>query len=248
MLLYLRRDLNCENQHPSVGQVHSGKNSARPRLEFDYLVKRFLEVFSDGFEGTNFEAKERRYKKDASELLTRELGYAEFKHLIEAESYTNIWERAKSILRSTNLVFPQEKIWFCNGFETPELQRRFSVQLFDLLYGVRPLEQKFNEFCDVLLAGGACKWTIATYYQFLSSNGTQLFMKPEVTKRIAESLNFDLNYRPLPNWLTYSKLQELAARLDTELRNRNLCPASGMDIQGFIWTSVQIADGKYKTG
>jgi hypothetical protein len=51
-----------------------------------------------------------------------------------------------------------------------------------------------------------------------------MFMKPSAMKRMADSLNISLNYKPQPNWLTYVKLQELASRVDLELRNRKLNP------------------------
>jgi hypothetical protein len=72
-----------------------------------------------------------------------------------------------------------------------------------------------------------------------------MFMKASMMKRMADSLKIALNYKPQPNWLTYLKLQELAERVDLELHNRNLNPRSGIDIQGFIWTSIQIEEGNY---
>jgi hypothetical protein len=43
----------------------------------------------------------------------------------------------------------------------------------------------------------------------------------------------------------YSKLQELAGRVELELQNRGLKPHSRIDVQGFIWASIGIEDGKY---
>jgi hypothetical protein len=42
-----------------------------------------------------------------------------------------------------------------------------------------------------------------------------------------------LNNKSEPNWLTYSKLQELADRVTLELQNRGQKPRSGMDVQRF---------------
>jgi hypothetical protein len=92
---------------------------------------------------------------------------------------------------------------------------------------------------------GANKWTIATYYQFLATDGKWMFMKPSIMKRMADSLKVSLNYKPQPNWLTYLKLQELAKQVDFELRNRKLNPRSGIDVQGFIWASIWIEEGRY---
>jgi hypothetical protein len=40
----------------------------------------------------------------------------------------------------------------------------------------------------------------------------------------------------------------LADRVDVELRNRGLNPRSRIDMQGFIWASIQIEEGKYGKG
>jgi hypothetical protein len=61
------------------------------------------------------------------------------------------------------------------------------------------------------------RWTIATIVAFLARPDRYKFLKPEVTKEAAERRGFALNYKPLPNWLTYSCLHELASILMTEL-------------------------------
>jgi len=73
-----------------------------------------------------------------------------------------------------------------------------------------------------------------------------MFMKPSAMRSMADSLKIVLNYKAQPNWLRYLKLQELANRVDLELRSRNLNPRSGVDVQGFIWTSIQIEKGNYQ--
>jgi len=107
------------------------------------------------------------------------------------------------------------------------------------------MEGPFKKFCDLLSEMGANKWTIATYYQFLASDGKWMLMKPSAIKRMADSFKIALNYKAEPNWLTYSKLQELADRVDVELRNRKLKPHSRIDVQGFIWASIKIEEGRY---
>jgi hypothetical protein len=94
---------------------------------------------------------------------------------------------------------------------------------------------------------GASNWPVATYFQFLASDGKWMFMKPSIMKPMAESLQISLNYKPEPNWLTYSKLQELADRVELELRNRGLNPHSRIDVQGFIWASVEIEKASIKS-
>ena len=70
-------------------------------------------------------------------------------------------------------------------------------------------------------------------------------MKPSIMRRMADSLKTALNYKAELNWLTYSKLQELADRVEVELRNRGLTPRSRIDVQGFIWASIWIEEGNH---
>jgi hypothetical protein len=61
-----------------------------------------------------------------------------------------------------------------------------------------------------------------------------MFMKPSIMKLVAGSLKIALNYKAEPNRLTYSKLQELAGRVDLELQSRGRKPHSRIDVQGFV--------------
>jgi hypothetical protein len=217
----------------------------RPPLDFDHLVERFLRFFDGGFESKDFEDRERKYKADAANELRNKLGKDAFESLLRDGKYAEVCHIAKDIL-DTNLVFKIEKVKFSDGIKSGEKHNPFANALYDLLYGSAEMEEAyFTKFCDVLSEMGANKWTVATYFQFLASDGKCMFMKPSAMKRMADSLNISLNYKAQPNWLTYLKLQELANRVDLELRNRNLSPRSGIDVQGFIWTSIQIEEGKY---
>jgi hypothetical protein len=216
-----------------------------PAADFDHLVKRFLDVFEGGFDGESFNRRERLYKQEAVNLLCDSLGKQQLDELIKANRFEEVSARALRIVHKTNLIFRQEIIQFNEALKASEFQFVFALGLRQLLYETTDPELRFNAFTDALTQGGIGKWTIATYFQFLLSNGEMMFMKPAVIKSMAETLNVALNYRPEPNWLTYCKMQELAKRVDRELRARGLNPSSGIDVQGFIWSSIRIEEGKY---
>ena len=218
----------------------------RPPLDFDHLVSCFNSRFAEGFEGQGFHIAEREYKDVAVGILKGKLGKETFETLLRDGHYAQVCDIAKDILQSTNLVFPIEKAKFLDGIKDATKREPLANALFDLLYGSGEMEGRFNKFCDVLSQMGANKWTVATYYQFLATDGKWMFMKPTNMQRMAESLKIALNYRPEPNWLTYSKLQELADRVELELRNRGLNPHSRIDVQGFIWAAIRIEEGKYE--
>jgi hypothetical protein len=221
----------------------------RPSLDFDHLVSVFIGYFPDGFEGQRFHIDERDYKEKAADELRDKLGKESFGGLLRDAQYSEVNGIAKHVLQMTNLVHFIEKAKFQSIIlDNPANHEGFANALFDLLHGSAEMEMRFMNFCSVLSGMNVDKWTIATYYQFLATDGKWMFMKRATMNRMADSLGFSLNYKPEPNWLTYSKLQELADRVELELRNRGLNPHSRMDVQGFIWASIRIEEGKANPG
>jgi hypothetical protein len=168
-----------------------------------------------------------------------------FDSLLRDGRYAEVCEIAKHTLQRTNLVFQIGKAKFADVLHNSANHERFAKALYDLLHGSAEMERRFTSLCDLLSEMGTNQWTLATYFQFLATDGKWMFMKPTIMRRMAESLQISLNYKAEPNWLTYSKLQELADRVDVELQNRGLKPHSRIDVQGFIWASIGIEDGKY---
>jgi hypothetical protein len=211
-----------------------------PPIEFDYLVQCFRDRFEGGFDGKAI-GRERNYKEKAAERMEVELGKRGLRALLKAGDYSEAWSRSKRIVGCTNLLFPQEKMKFKDAIESSR-EREFCEKLEFLLYGTESLQARFESWCSFLGQADVCKWTTCTYFQFLSTRGELMFMKPAVTKKVADSLGFFLGYRPEPSWEVYSKLQDFSALLHDELTKRGLKPRSGIDIQSFIWASVQLAE------
>lgn len=234
-----------EKGNPRTPRFKVERAPRRPPLDFDHLVDCFVRFFHGGFGSEDFEERERGYKEDAASVLKEKLGKDCFESLLRDGDYAEVCEIAKHVMRSTNLVFRIEKAKFADAVEIATNQERFANTLYALLHGSAEMEGRFKNFCDLLSEMNVGKWTVATYFQFLASDGKWMFMKPSIMKRMAESLKIALNYKAEPNWLTYSKLQELADRVEVELRNRKLTPHSRIDVQGFIWASIEIEEGNY---
>jgi hypothetical protein len=230
---------------PRAPQSKVERAPSRPRLNFDYHVSCFLNHFAEGFEGQGFHIAERECKEKAANVLKDKLGNDAFENLLRDGCYAEVCGIAKHVLQDTNLVFRIGKAKFADALENPANHERFANTLYDLLYGSSEMEGRFLSFCDLLSEMGTNQWTVATYFQFLKSGGKWMFMKPTIMKRMADSLQIALNYKPEPNWLTYCKLQELADRVDSELQSRGLKPHSRIDVLGFIWASIGIEDGNY---
>jgi hypothetical protein len=148
-----------------------------------------------------------------------------------------ICKDAGRVLQLTNLVHKMELIKFHAGLDSETAKRQFVTGLCDLLFGDTELEYRFIAFCDVLSDIGAPNWTTATYFPFIMYPDKYMFMKPRVTIAAAEICDFELNYKPQLNWLTYKSLLTFAAELKERLRE--LKPRDFIDVQSFIWCTLR---------
>ncbi len=118
---------------------------------------------------------------------------------------------------------------------------RFAEGLYELLYGNGHLKPRFESFVQVLgdlprKGTSPVKWPILTLFPFLAQPKMHLFLKPEATKQAARNMGFVLNYRPGPNWFTYSRLLEFARQLKEDLSDWR--PRDMIDIHSFIWVTA----------
>ena len=74
-----------------------------------------------------------------------------------------------------------------DGLRRPGGGEQFSAGLFNLLRSQSALELPLTEFCGVLTSLDAANWTTATYFAYLMWPDCHIFLKPLVTKRIAEA-------------------------------------------------------------
>lgn len=213
-------------------------------MPFSKAVENFLSYFPEGFQDPKYlvgATNERQYKVDANELMLSLLNQSDFLELLEKGDVKEIRDRAKKVVNKTNLISPYEKIWFSNGIAAEVNQKRFAESLFDLLYGDGEMHVRFEQFANLLSEIGAAKWPIATYFLFVTFPKTQMFLKPIVTQDAANVLGQEINYKPEPNWLTYSQVLALAERIRVELNKDGrqiLAPRDMIDVQSFIWVTA----------
>lgn len=221
-----------ESSHPLLeNRLRSGKRGAKTRSILD-MKDNFLEEFPGGFEDPKYAKFERAYKVAAGDLLKRTLSSKELNVLLSAGDHAEICKRALAVISGTNLVFPNEQITLRDGL-TRDGSVPFSRALADLLYGAGSSRDRYEHFWKTLQIIGAPKWTIATYFRFLAEPETQMFLKPEATKAVADACGFELNYRPDLNWGTYERLLTFSAFLKDAIAD--LRPRDMIDLQGFIW-------------
>lgn len=228
------------------GRRSSGRRF--PLVPFERFVAGFLRTFPLGFEDPAFENGERREKREAAEFVQRELSPNRVRGALSAGDFASICKSAHEAIQMTNLIFRQEKIMIMPKLRADEYKETLARGLVELLYGDGPEEQRFEQWVSIISQHDAAKWPVATYFPFFATDGAKMFMKPEPMQKMEGSAGVSLEYQSLPNWRTYSKLQEMAQVVDAKLREHGLVPRNGLDVQGFIWAATRIEDGDYDKG
>ncbi len=223
-----------EANHPVLNNLRivPGDKGAR-YLSLPRSISRFQERYPQGFYGEKYLEAERDYKVKAHTLCLELLGEKSLSQALQGRQFDDICTRALRVVNATNLIFPNEKMALKDGLRNDRAKELFSEALYALLYGTTAFESRFEAFASVLGDIGAAKWTTATYFPFLALPETHIFLKPEVTKNVAELSAFEINYRPEVNWLTYKCVLEFAGYLRNALAD--LKPRDMIDVQSFIW-------------
>jgi hypothetical protein len=219
-------------KHPILDNL---KISAEQRLKFRSLpesIRRFLSEFPAGFYDDKFTAQERDHKLHGHRFMTALLGKDQFKSLLDDKRYDEIYDRALKVVNLTNLIFPNEKTSLKNALDADGNKRRFSEVLYFHLFGDANLKRRFLQFCEFLDEIKAAKWTIATYFLFLTYPDRYMLVKPTVTDHAADICAFDIKYRSELNCATYKAVLRFSEFLRQALGN--LKPRDMIDVQSFI--------------
>jgi hypothetical protein len=203
-------------------------------------LRKFIYYFPGGYQGKKYQSWERDYKWNAHLLWQEQLNRKEFSRLLNEKNFSEIARRATYIESRTNLLFSFEKMALRDAVKPDHGAEAFSLGLFDLVYGKKQLEKRFEEFKGML--GGLPRkqtrvltWPLLTVFGFLADPEKHIFLKPRVTQTAAEKYGFDFRYRSRPNWDTYQSLLDFAetVRKDTA----HLKPRDMIDLQSFIWVT-----------
>ena len=235
---YIQIETGIES-HPLLDNIDLAKAKASSHhTTLKQLVDTFLKIFPEGFNDKKYFDNEREYKLKAAKKLNSKLSKEKFGKLLDEKEFAAITKLCRSIASQTNLIFPNEMMGLKDALASPASQEMFSKSLFELLYGEQDLKSRFMGFAGVLTSIKADKWTIQTYFLYLSNPEKYLFMKPVITQKAAKICNFELYYDSQLNWRTYNSLQKFGIYFKTELSKfgENLIPKDMIDVQSFFWS------------
>jgi len=228
-----------------------GAGSVTPAgAAFQQAADFFLKVYPGGFSGEQYfgdrHTGERAYKWRAHRTFEEELGGQKMRQVLDSD-LPKLVELSKRCIGMVNLLYRIEAAAFHDALKDAEAARQFFARLADLLDTPSPSEAVFQPYADAVMAlpaqrGRVATWPVATILPFLAQPDRHMFLKPEPTKRAAERLGFELNYRSEPNWITYECLLSLAAEYRkrlTDLDRAELKPRDLIDVQSFFWVTRQ---------
>lgn len=200
--------------------------------------RKFLYYFPEGFEDRKYLSWERDYKWNAHEEWKKQLNRTVFKQLLADEQFLEIAKRAINIESKTNLLFSFEKMALRDAVKTPGSAQVFAEGLFEYAYGPGSLKEKFELFRDALSKlprkqTRVLTWPLQTVFGFLAHPTRHIFLKPMVTRAAAKKYDYDLIYKPAPNWETYESLLDFASSIKKDVNK--LKPRDMIDLQSFIW-------------
>jgi hypothetical protein len=202
-------------------------------------IERFLAIHPEGFSAPRFLKEEREANLRAHQFCVQLLGENEIAELIAEQRYLDICDRARHVESLTSLLTKSEKAAFYGALDTPVNQKIFAVGLADLLYGSDSEEERFKSFAYTLYLLEINRWPYATLFGFIRYPLENVFIKPTVTQNVAKALCWRINYKPEPNWRSYSSVLRLYNHMRTNLVEEGLMPRDMIDVQSFMWSVVQ---------
>lgn len=198
---------------------------------FGGAINLFLKAFPGGFETPLFIEEERRYKRNARDLIQKGLLRPFIEEAIKSDDLGEFAKRVLSGLQATNLVSPYEKARFNDAMKKAAFRIHIAPALRDLLYG--DFDEAFGRYVAVLKEGDALTWPLATYFPFLFDPQRHMFMKPEIVQLCAYRLGFGLHYETPATVESYKSLLEFTDHVRDGIAS--LKPEDNIDIQSFMY-------------
>lgn len=227
----------CDEQKQSMP---SGVLSRKDPVEKARLRcrKKFLHYFKKGFADGTYISWERQYKLDAHFQFQQLLNKTDYERLLLTKKYSDIALTAVRVESRTNLLFSFEKMALRDAIKSNEGAKAFANGLYEYVYGAKPLQQRFDDFSEVIASlprkqTRVHTWPLQTVFGFIANPQEHIFLKPRVTKIAAEKYSFDFKYNSRPNWESYKSLLDFAGQV--RKNNSDLKPQDYIDLQSFIW-------------
>jgi hypothetical protein len=202
--------------------------------------RKFLRFFPKGFRDADYLETERDYKWESHLRWRESLDIGQFTALLRAGRHEEIATRAVRVEQRSlySMIFSFEKMALRDAIRSRQGAHAFSEGLFQFLHGQEELQARFESWVETVARlprkqTRVLTWPLVTVFGFIAQPEQHMFMKPNTMRAAARAYGFELEYRSRPNWVTYSRLLELAARVQND--QAYLRPRDMIDVQSFLW-------------
>jgi hypothetical protein len=191
----------------------------------------------ESFEDHSYLELERNYKWKAHEDVRSRLLKGPGRQLAESDSKNQLPKLLRDLIHATNLLAVQERIRLNHAFKEPGAAQSYTRGVLGFVD--EPSKETFDGLVDAVSdlpaeSGRSVRtWPIVTLLPFLAEPQRHMFLKPKVTKRVADVFMYDLLYDSTPTWATYQRLLRLSEMLLDRLRP--LGARDFIDVQSFMW-------------
>jgi hypothetical protein len=217
------------------------------RITEKQAVDRFTSSYSN-FDSDGYLRAERHYAWQTHLLVAEWFQSDEGRRLLTAGPSEELAYKIRDLLALTSLLTSRELAAVQEMFEEIDAASRFAAAT--LAFVNSPSEVTFNRLVGItgnlpaeFGRAPVLTWPVVTALPFLANPMELVFLKPEVTRRMADALCFDLLYDACPTWTTYRRLQRWHDHLLARLRP--LGARDFIDVHGFL--SVVAASGAAKS-
>jgi 5-methylcytosine-specific restriction protein B len=213
----------------------------------DQLVALVREQFPDwaGFDHEGFRHDERDYKVAAVEKAIGPDGLLKEPALrddLDGRAFNSFIERFDKIGHVTNLLYQSVPMsgdlsaLYHAREKTPEVLEAYCLALFDLLWGEGPSPERLGRYVEFVTANDLPnKWTLPTYFLFLTHPEEDMFIKPRTMARVAKHLDADWSLAGAPTGEEYGRILDWARELRAALEP--LGAEDMIDVQSLLWTA-----------
>lgn len=201
----------------------------------------FAKLFPEGFSDPEFLKNERDYKVAGHEKWVELLGDNQFQQLLKAGETAELSARLLSIGGSVNLISSYENMALSYALKQEGPAKQYQRALLTLVKKQQPGHADYAKYLDAVSdlprkgkkGARVATWPIATLLPFVARPDVHMLLRPEVTRKSAESLGFDLMYDAQLNATTYEQLIHLGNLWLDQISD--LGPRDLIDVQSFIF-------------
>lgn len=207
-------------------------------ISLEELVKIFHKTYPDGFYDTNYLKLERSNQEKISNDFKKYFSKENLSEKRKSGEYKELIDMSKKLISATKTIHSIEKTTFRKAVSIEENQGSFVNILYKTLYEIDSLEEKtFYDYKEFFNEISCNKWTLITYFLNMIAPDKYIFLKPKMSKKVAEVFGFDLNYNMVPNWETYNSLLINSGKLMEDLKD--LKPRDYIDIENFMQIAIK---------